>query len=138
MTFPINEMQMLKYVYEFGVDAATGAVSLRQDPNPIAEGLVVMGIQVRFVAAFTGATALTLGNTADPDGYLADFFAFNALDAVVNSSAVAGDLIWDDTNDHPIHYRIGSAANVQDLVLTITGTATAGQLEVYLFCTNHI
>lgn len=138
MTFPVNESYMLKYVYKYDVDAVTGAVSLRPDPNAIKEGLVVMGVQVRFKQAFVGATALTLGNTSDPDGYMADFFSFNALDAVANSGAVAGALIWDDVNDHAIHYRIGSTANLQDLVLTITGTATAGELEIYLMCTNDL
>jgi hypothetical protein len=140
MTFPVNDEFLLKYVYKKSVDGDTGAISLRSDPNDIKEGLLVKGVEVRFKKALTGATALTLGNTADPDGYLADFNAQNADNGVVNEGEFAGDLIWDNINKNHTYYRVGSAVNVQDLVLTITGTVTEdlAELEIYLKCSNDL
>jgi len=135
MGYPKNEEQELLYEYDFAKDGGeVGAISLRSIVNGLKEGFIVREIEVRTKVAVTsgGSATLTLGNTSDPDGYLADFASsVGTVGDVVNSGSVAGALIWDDTNDHAVHYRIGSAANVQDLVLTIgTAALTAGKLEI--------
>jgi hypothetical protein len=135
MGYPKNEEQELLFEYDFAKDGgAVGNISLRPLVNGLKEGCIVRGLEVRTKTALAsgGSPTLTLGNTSDADGYMADFYSLaSSADSVVNSSAVAGALVWDDTNDHPIHYRIGSAANVQDLVIAVgTAALTAGKLEV--------
>ena len=139
MTYPRNAESCLRYDYDFAVDGgAVGAISLSSNLNRLVEGLIVKEIMLVVKTAVTsgGTPTITLGNTADPDGYMADIFSFvGSAPAVVNSGSVAGDLIWDDTNDHAIHYRISSATNTQDLVLTVgTAALTAGKFEIYLKC----
>lgn len=143
MTYPRNEEFFLRYDYDFAVNGgAVGNIPLSSNINGLKEGVVVREafVIVKTALASGGAPSVTLGNTADVDGYLADFYSLaSSAPAVVNSSSVAGDLIWDDTNDHVIHYRIGSASNVQDLVLAIgTAALTAGKLEIYLRCGNDV
>lgn len=139
MGYPRNEEFFVKYDYDFAAQGgAVSTISLAADVNGLEENVIVKDVYVIVKTALTsgGSATVTLGNTADPDGYLADIFALAGTDnAVINSGAVAGALIWDDTNDHGIHYRVTSAANTQDLVLDIgTAALTAGKLEIYLRC----
>jgi len=136
MGYPKNEVQELFYEYDFAKDGgAVSVISLRPKINPIKEGMIIRGVEVRVKTALAsgGSATVTLGNTTDADGYLADFFSLGSLNAVINSGSVAGALLWDDTNDHPIHYRVDATAANQDLVLEVgTAALTAGKLEVML------
>ena len=135
-----NEEYELFYEYDFAKDGgAVSSIPLRSMVNGIKEGLIIRSIEVRVKTALTsgGTPTVTLGNTLDVDGYMIDIYALCTLNAVINSGSVAGALIWDDTNDHPIHYRIGSAANVKDLVLAVgTAALTAGKLEIMINCSS--
>lgn len=140
MGYPRNEDFILKYDYDFSTQGgAVSSITLSSDVNSLGEGVIVKRLRVIMKTAFTsgGTPTVTIGNTGDTDGYMADIYALGAAsaDAVINSSAVAGALIWDDTNDHEIYYRIDSTANNQDLVITIgTAALTAGKFELYLEC----
>jgi len=140
MGYPRNEDFLIKYDYDFAASGgAVSSISLSSDVNSLGEGVIVKRLRVIMKTAFTsaGTPTVTIGNTTDVDGYMADIYALGAAsaDAVINSSAVAGALIWDDTNDHEIFYRIDSTAANQDLVLTIgTAALTAGKMEIYLEC----
>ena len=139
MGYPRNRGFLLKYDYDFASEGgAVSSISLTADTNSIEEGIIVKGLYVitKTALASGGSPTVTLGNTGDTDGYLADFYALaGTAGNVVNSSEVAGALIWDDTNDHPIYYPVDSTANNQDLVLTVgTAALTAGKLEIYLEC----
>lgn len=140
MGYPRNEDFKIKYDYDFASQGgAVSSISLSADVNALGEGVIVKRVMVVMKTAFTsaGTPTVTLGNTGDTDGYMADIYALGAAsaDAVINSGSVAGALIWDDTNDHEIWYRIDSTANNQDLVLTIgTAALTAGKMEIYLEC----
>jgi hypothetical protein len=134
MGYPKNEEQELLYEYDFAKDGgAVGEIQLRSLVNAIKEGVVIRGLEVRVKEAFAsgGTPTVALGNSTDPDGYMADIYALGTLNNVINSGSVAGALIWDDTNDHAIHYRIDGVAANQDLVMEIgTDPLTAGKLEI--------
>jgi hypothetical protein len=137
MTYPLGKEFEIKYTYDFSVDGGgTGALTLTPQPNfnGLAEGMIVREISVYTETALTsgGTPTITLGPTADPDGYMADFWSLgNAANSVVRPGEVAGVLLWDDTNDHRLDYRIGSAANTQDLLLTVgTAALTAGVMVI--------
>lgn len=137
MGYPKNEEQTLFYEYDFARDGgAVSTISLTSKINALKEGVIVRGVEVRVKTALdsAGSPTVTLGNTGDADGYLADFYSLaGTAGNVINEGEVAGALIWDDTNDHKIHYRVDSTANNQDLVLDIgTAALTAGKLEIML------
>jgi hypothetical protein len=138
MTYPRNEEFALRYDYDFSKDGgAVSAITLNPNINAIEEGFILRRVRIVVKTGLTsgGAATLTLGNTTDPDGYMADFFSLVGSDnLVVNSEAVGGALIWDDTNDHMIEYAIDSTAANQDLLLTVgTAALTAGVMEIYLY-----
>jgi len=137
MSFQLGERDRLKFTYDFASQGgAIGTIDLTPQLHSLAEGIVITGWSMYVEAAVTsgGTPTITMGNTTDPDGYAADVFALvGSANAVVNSGSVAGALIWDDTNDHAIEYRIDSTAANQDLKLTIaTAALTAGKLVVYM------
>lgn len=139
MGYPRNEEFFVKYDYDFAKDGgAVSSIALNADVNGLEENVIVkdMFVIVKTALASGGTPTVTLGNTTDTDGYMADIWALAQADnAVINSGAVAGALIWDDTNDHAIHYRIDGTANNQNLVLAIgTAALTAGKMEIYLRC----
>lgn len=128
----------LVFDYDFDRDGgAVGQVNLTARPSDVLqEGLIVKELRVYEKVAVTsgGSATVTMGPEADPDGYLADIFgSLGSGDAVIRSGEVAGALLWDDTNDHELNYRIGSAANTQNIQLDIgTAALTAGKLEVHV------
>jgi len=128
-----NEKQLAKFEYDFAVDGgAIGSIPLRANVSSLAAGMVITDMYVYVESALTsgGSATVTLGNT-DVDGFMADIFALAGSDnAVVRAGEVAGALLWDDTNDHALAYRVSS-----DAVLALqVGTAalTAGKLQVYV------
>ena len=137
MSVKKNELLKKEYLYDFYVDAgATGVLTLRAtDPNGngLPEGFLVRNVVAVVETALspTGGE-ITFGNTSDADGFLANIRAsYNAEDSVVRSGMVAGALVWDNTNDAEIDYRVGSAANTKDVVMDIGTTAlTAGKIRL--------
>lgn len=134
---------LLKYVYDFSKDGgAVSSISLRPWVSGVqlAEGLLVKGISVYAESALTsaGTPTVTFGNSADTDGYSVDSWALlSAANGTVHAGQLDGALIWDSTADAQKEYRIGSAANTQDLVMAVgTAALTAGKLVVYLHCKN--
>ena len=87
-------------------------------------------VDVETALASGGSASVTLGN-ADADGFMADFFALaGSNNAVIRLGEVAGALVWDDTNDHLLCYRVNADT---DLKLTVgTAALTAGKLQVYV------
>lgn len=135
MGYPIG--QELDFVYEYDFSVSGGAIStiplVNKRANALAAGLVILDWTINVEAALTGgATTITLGNAGNTSGYSADFFAAATLGAVINRGDRAGALVWDDTNDHAIYYKIDTAANAVPSV-TIGGAAvTAGKFKVYI------
>jgi len=137
-----GSMAMLAYEYDFAREGgAVGQIVLlpaveEGKSSPMEEDYIVTGWSLKVESAITsgGTPTITLGDGSDFDGYAADVFALVGSDNdVVNSGAVAGALIWDDTNDHAIHHRVGStSANAQLTMDVGTATITAGKLKVYM------
>jgi len=128
-----NEKQLAKFEYDFAVDGgAIGSSPLRANVSSVAAGMVITDMYVYVESAITsgGSATLTLGNT-DVDGFMTDIFALvGSANAVVRAGEVAGALLWDDTNDHMLAYRVSSDLG---LALQIGGAAlTGGKLHVYV------
>lgn len=127
-----------KYEYDFSVSGgAVGNIALVAKGQALESGLIVKSFTVFVETALTsgGAATITMGNAGDPDGYMVDFFAAaTPANAVLNVGDRAGALVWDDTNDHNIHYRIGSTADAIPTVTVGTAALTAGKFQVYFIC----
>jgi hypothetical protein len=135
MGFPIGKELVFKYEYDFAVSG--GAVSsialVNKGINALASGLIITDfmISVETTLAGTATPTITLGNAGDTDGYAVDFFGAGAAGAVITKGDRAGALVWDDTNDHAIYYKIDSSANSIPTITIATQALTAGKFQVY-------
>lgn len=134
--FKNDGLQVQEYVYDFDVDGgAVSTISLSSKagyqslPDKAIVSEVVMYVETACTSG--GSATIAWGNTTDPDGYsgatpaVADFSA----DAVKNGFDNGAALLWDDTNDHKIHFCANSA-NDRDFSITIaTAALTAGKLR---------
>lgn len=129
-----NEKKLAKFEYDFAVDGgAVEAIALREKISALEEGMVITDMYIYVETALASAGSghtVTLGNT-DVDGFFADINALAAADnAVLRAGEVAGALLWDDTNDHTLLYRVSS-----DVALNLTvgvEALTAGKLQVFV------
>lgn len=123
------------YEYDFAVSGgAVGAISLvNKGNNDLESGMIIKDFTVNVETGLTssGSATVIFGNAGDDDGYAVDFFGDAATGAVINRGDRAGALVWDDTNDHPIHYKIDSSANATPKIKVGTAALTAGKLKVY-------
>lgn len=127
------------YEYDFAVDGgAVSEINLRPIGNAISTGLVIedftVFVEESFTSAGDGASA-AFGTNADPDGFLeATVQAGFQENSVAYPGAVAGDDVWDDTNDHKIKYHIVNA-NQAVPSITISGEAlTGGKAKCVIKC----
>jgi hypothetical protein len=135
MAFSNDGLQVQEYVYDFSVDGgATGAIDLsaKAGYDPLPDGAIVSEVVAFFEAAIVGTSStLSWGNTADPDGYSGSAIAEATLviNYVANGFDNGAALLWDDTNDHKIHY-LANATNKRDFSVTIgTADLTAGKVK---------
>lgn len=138
MGLPKNQTLVNKYEYDFSVSG--GAVSTiamtNAGLNAIPAGVKIERVMLVADTLLTsaGTPTVTIGNTTDADGYFADVWALmsGSGKASIVGGEVAGDLIWDDTNDHGILYS-PLVANDLDFNVTIgTAALTAGKLSLYV------
>lgn len=129
-----NEKKLARFDYDFAVDGgAVGSIPLRANVQSLEAGMVITDIYIYVEQALDdagGTATVTVGNT-DADGFFADIAALAASDnAVIRVGEVAGALMYDDTNDHLLCYRVSSDT---DLDLNIgTEALTQGKLQVYV------
>lgn len=141
MTIRKNEYLKKEYLLDPSVDTTatgSGIFTLRAtDPNgnALPEGFIVSKAAALVEEAITvTGGSITFGTATDPDGFLVDFrAAYAAANSVVRSGEVAGALLWDDTNDHEIDYRVSSVANNQSVVCELgTNGLTTGKIRFIL------
>jgi hypothetical protein len=141
-----NKFQELEFVYEydFSVDGGgTGAKTLRcLNVNPMEAGLVLEDVQVYVETAFddAGDTAtVTLGITGTTSGFLADFMTLaETVNTPIRAGEVAGSLLWDDTNDHSISYRMANAAAATPIMTIGTEALTSGKASFVFKCRRYV
>ena len=128
-----NEMHVAKFVYDYEVHGgAVGAVVLKPEITPLMEGMIVKDVHVITEGVVNAGGTLTLGVTSDKDGFAQDFTTLIGTKPVFRAGEVAGDLLFDDTNDHKMLYVV--PAN-EELTLDIgTAAVTAGKITVYVEC----
>lgn len=133
MTYQKYEELSIVYEYDFAVDGgAISSIALRKNGvNGLEIGMVIEDIQVYVETAFDGAATptATLGISGTTAGFLADFFGSASLNAVIRVGEVAGSLVWDDTNDHAISYRIATAGAAAPLLTVASQALTAGKAK---------
>lgn len=129
-----QKYKKLRHIYTWDVGgtgdsaAVTGTIAIFSAPA----NCVIHKVAAEVLTAVTGATAETVGDGADVDGYLVDAFAATAgyYPTSVNQTAcgvyqkVAGAT---DAADAAPEVMVYSAADTIDYV--ITGTATAGKIR---------
>ena len=130
-----NKTFSQEYLYDFSVDGgATGAIDLSGKAGypTLPEGAVVQRVFAIVETAVVGTSStLAWGNTTDPDGYhVAVAEASLTANSIHNHQDATAALLYDDTNDHEIYYRVSSTAGNQDFSCTIgTANLTAGKVR---------
>lgn len=133
-----------RYLYDFSVDGGdVGTIALTAQGNALESGLVIEDVQVYVETAFddAGNTAtVTLGpGGGDADGYLADFMTIaETANSTVRVGDVAGDLLWDDSNDHKTNYRLTSAALAVPTLTVGTEALTQGKAHFIFKCRRYV
>lgn len=134
MGYEKNKDLEFKYYYDFASDGgAVGNINLSVLPgyNALEAGLVITKLEVSVLTAFddAGNTAtVTVGNEDDRDGYFADIMTLaETANTAINIGQLAGDLLWDDTNDHRISYRIPDAGAAVPSITIGTEALTQGK-----------
>ncbi len=141
MGYPKFKELKFTYEYDFAIDGgATGDINLRLTSgiNAMEAGLVITDLDVLVVTALddAGDTAtVTVGNEDDTDGYMADIMTLaETVNTVIGVGTVAGALVWDDTNDHRIPYRIPDAGASVPSITVATEALTAGKAIFNFIC----
>lgn len=125
-----------KYEYDFSVSG--GAVSsialVNKGINALESGLVILDWTISVETTLAGAATptITMGNVGSTAGYAANFYASATAGSIIARGYVAGALVWDDTNDHPIYYKIDSSANAIPTITIASQALTAGKFQVYI------
>jgi hypothetical protein len=135
MTYQKYEEKTFAYEYSFAVDGgAISSITLRNlGINALAAGMIIEDIQILVTEAFAGSATptCTLGISGTTAGFLADFYASaSTINTPIRVGEVAGSLMWDDTNDHQISYRIPNAASAIPLLTIASQALTAGKMVV--------
>jgi len=126
-----------EYIYDFATDGGTaGAISLssKAGSKVLPQGAIVTKVGMKVLTAVVGTTStVAVGNTTDPDGYIAAIAEATLVnDYVTLSGSQAGALLWDDTNDAELAFLVNSA-NDADVSITIgTNDLTAGKLLIWV------
>ena len=125
--------QVQEYIYDFADDGgATGVIDLsaKEGFSPIPQGAIILNVHMKVITAVVGTSStVAVGVTTDANGFYAAIAEATLADEFVTSAGVqAGDLLFDDTNDHLIPFLVNSA-NDADFQITIgTADLTAGKL----------
>lgn len=140
MGFPKNKTLEFTYEYDAEIDGGEiGAVNLRPVGNEMDGGLVVKGATFKFLTEFStgGSNTMSVGNSDDADCYV-PLLQGSAIVAgfIIYPGIGPAPVVWDDTNDHQILYKIPEGAGTP--VLTIANDAvTSGRFEVTFYCERY-
>lgn len=129
-----------EYVYDVAKDGgATGNydLSAKSSYPALPAGLVVTDVYAWVESSFVGSGASAeWGTLTDTDGFSGAAIAAGTLaQNVVYNGQGSGtiQLIWDNTNDCQIAYRVGATANDQKPAVRVTGAElTAGKLRLII------
>jgi len=138
-----QKFKELEFVYEYDFSTDGGSVgvkTLRALGNALSSDLVITEVHVFSEIAFNGTATPTvvLGNSVDDDGYLANFYSLvSTISIPVRNGEVAGVLLWDDTNDHEISYKIPSSAAAVPIMTIGTQALTAGKAKFVFKCVRY-
>jgi hypothetical protein len=135
-----NKRHTAEYVYDFAVDGGTKDANIvlsdKDGKAPIPIGAIVTGVTAKVLTAplSAGAATVSWGNDDDEDGYSGTTIAKAtlAINTVFNGWDNAAALLWDDTNDHPIHFPVLNADDGDFIVLISTADLTAGKIVFFV------
>lgn len=132
-----NQLHSQEYIYDFAKDGGTAgviALSAKDGVSPLPQGAIVRNVSLKVITAVVGTSStVAVGNTTDPDGFLAAIAEATLVDEfVAPHSSVTSALLWDDTNDHDTLFLVNSA-NDADVQITIgTADLTAGKVLIWV------
>ncbi len=135
MSAILNRRHTQEYIYDFDEDGgATGEIFLssKAGMKPIPNGAIITSVLAFVEAAIVGTSStLAWGNDDDPDGYSGTAIAEATLVDNFNANGWdnAASLIWDDTNDHPIHVTVVDEDDGEFSVTIGTANLTAGKVK---------
>jgi len=113
---------VLHFKYDFAVDGgAVSAISLGEVPENFVVTEVFVSVETTITSG--GTPTLEIGNAADPNGYVADFFGTPSAGQVLKG---AGALVSGGV------YRV-AAANVGMLLTIGVAAVTAGKCHVQVY-----
>lgn len=79
------------------------------------------------------AMAIEVGFTSDTDGIFGSLTGSNTTSGtVIHAAGQSSALLWDNTNDHYIPYRVIEAASDGDLQINFDDDPTQGKFEIYM------
>jgi hypothetical protein len=134
MAYKKNERQQVKFLWDFAggaganSSAATGTIALMTAPA----SSVIHAVKAQVITAVTGATAETVGDAGDVDGYLVDNFAANAgfypsaTNAATNGVYMQAAGTTDAADVCPENKAYSTATAINFI---LSGTATAGKIQ---------
>lgn len=142
MALKLREEFQIKYVYDFAVSGgAIGTIVIPAELSwiALAEGVIIKDMTLRVITGFTsaGTPTVTFGNSSDVDGFFVDSWAagLQTANSILKPGVLDGALIWNTTVDAITGYRVGSAANTQNVVMAVgTAALTAGRCEIVFDC----
>lgn len=105
------------------------AAALTQSSNTLKTSNVAVVMTITETTKGRLLSTVTLGNAGTRDGYAADLKALLVTGTAFNRASVAGSLLWDDTNDHPIDYLLTSDNAAPSLSIA-AGALTAGAFKI--------
>jgi len=136
----LGKRHTAEYVYDFAVDGgANGSNIVLSDKDgkaPIPIGAIITGVTAKVLTAplSAGSATISWGNDDDEDGYSGTTIAIGSLtiNTVINGWDSGAALLWDDTNDHPIHFPVLNADDGDFIILISTADLTAGKMVFFV------
>jgi hypothetical protein len=135
-----NGIVVQEYLYDFSVHGGTlnTDIEISNASNRLPVGAILIDAHFDFEAAIVGSSStFAVGNATTNVGYLpATAEATLVLDYIGSAAKNASTLLWDNSGDALIPYRIADADKSKVIVRIGTASLTAGKCRVFLWFLN--
>jgi len=133
-----NKKQLQEYLYDFAVDGGGSASNIvlsdKAGSAPLPVGAIVTGVTAHCLTNIAGSSSTLEWGNSDTDGYSGTAIAEATFteNYVMDHATVGGALLWDDSNDHMIPYRVADAATGAFNFLINVADLTAGKIRFFV------
>lgn len=133
-------LQVAEYEYDFAVHGGVvnTDIEISSANTRLPIGAIIIDCHIRVDTAVVGTSStLGIGNVTDNDGYIpATAEATLAANYVGSAAKNKGALLWDDTNDNLLPYRVADADKSKVIARIGTANLTAGVVKVMISFLN--